>query len=580
MYLDYFGFREMPFTLQPDKRYNFIPQSRKTILNKIEEAVANGHTLMALIGNFGIGKTTLIHGVSDSLPANYLPILIFEQINNSAELIRSICEKLAIRTKNVAIGDLTDRLINRLKKEMKSGNKIVLILDDVHRYSKSTFETLQLLLRVNRDLGSPLSLLLVCQQEMELILREKHHKQLREQLHLKIYLHNFNSEETKQYINYRLAQAQIATVKQKIFTETALQKIYEFSDGLPRKINILCNNALLMAFLKSVTTVDEEIAEKVRFEDVCYLEIKELMKKRESEFTHIFSGESIREAEETAPEQVQEKTPVEVEEPDTAPTQPEMREKIIGEAEPSEKIHVPKSSFDRTEEKEIPPELQLFSPEVMQDLQRIVESMQYLSEGDESNVIGLTAAIPNQGVTTITTKLALMLSEKKGENQEIKFSSPGSGVIVIDANLRHPTIHEKFDLANKDGLCEILSNKIPLAEGTYGYRSTDLQVIPVGNYFNFQLTQNHIKIFKRLLNELKNRFKFIFIDLPPLLHDPKSISLSGLCDGVVMVIKAESCKWEVVDEAIRLLDTARVPIWGGILNKRKFYIPQWLYKKL
>ena len=106
------------------------------------------------------------------------------------------------------------------------------------------------------------------------------------------------------------------------------------------------------------------------------------------------------------------------------------------------------------------------------------------------------------------------------------------------------------------------------------------KVITVGEKKNFMLTNRQIEKFRSLLEYLRSQYNHIFIDIPPLVQDAEALRLSELCDGMILTVNSGSTRWEVLREAKNLLHKTHVPLIGGILNKRKHYIPNWLYNTL
>ncbi len=110
--------------------------------------------------------------------------------------------------------------------------------------------------------------------------------------------------------------------------------------------------------------------------------------------------------------------------------------------------------------------------------------------------------------------------------------------------------------------------------------NSDLKLLAAGEIGGEVLADVDPGKFKSFLDLVKTKFEFIFLDIPPLLHYAEGITLSKLCDGVILVVRAGQTRLEVVEEAKRALENAHVNVLGTILNRREFYIPERLYRLL
>jgi Mrp family chromosome partitioning ATPase len=218
-----------------------------------------------------------------------------------------------------------------------------------------------------------------------------------------------------------------------------------------------------------------------------------------------------------------------------------------------------------------------------------MENIYQISELRSTQVIGFTSAIPNQGTSIVITLLALLMAarEKLSFEHIDKQMNGGNGkgavrqgVLLIDGQLRHPSLHHKFGLRQSGGILEVLENELSTNGLIKRIDSSALRIVTTGVSNNFNLAQNHLDKLNTMLNNARQRVRFIFIDIPPVLAYSEGISLSHLCDGIVMVMRAGETRWEVIQEARRLLERAGVDLIGGILNQREYFIPNWVYKNI
>jgi len=237
----------------------------------------------------------------------------------------------------------------------------------------------------------------------------------------------------------------------------------------------------------------------------------------------------------------------------------------------------------------LPPILMNLPENLIYDLQKIMENIHQLSELTSVQIIGFTSAIPNQGTSSVITLLSLLMAAREklsyenvdeqlnGKNGGNGKNSVRHGVLVIDGQLRHPSLHQKLGLSQSGGIMEVLENELSTNGLIKRIESSALRVVTTGVSTNFNLAQSHIEKLYTMLTNARKHVRFIFIDLPPVLAYSVGISLSHLCDGVILVIQASDNRWEVVKEARRMLERAGVNLLGGIINRREYFIPNWIY---
>ncbi len=237
---------------------------------------------------------------------------------------------------------------------------------------------------------------------------------------------------------------------------------------------------------------------------------------------------------------------------------------------------------------QLPPQLLVLPEPVIRDLQKITENIRQTAESRQMQIIGFASAIPGQGTSTVTALLSLLMAarEKMNYDQLQSKSTPKDkqerqlGLLLIDGQIRHPSLHHKMGLDKRGGLIDILENEIPGSKAVKNVPHSPLRMVTAGTNNNFQLSQSHLQRLSHLLENAKKQVGFIFVDIPPLLTYSEGTSLSRLCDGVILVVQAGETRWEVIQEARRLLERTGVNLLGGVLNRREYLIPSWAYKNI
>ena len=196
--------------------------------------------------------------------------------------------------------------------------------------------------------------------------------------------------------------------------------------------------------------------------------------------------------------------------------------------------------------------------------ERLLQSL----NGSAANgyVIGITSYHRREGVSTVTANLSRALANK----------SNGS-VLVMDANTAYPSLHKLLGVGMSPGLTDIVKTR---SAKDAVKQIQNIKVIPSG------LTEEPItdgvlwQRFKGLLEETKKRYDFTIIDIPALSQGAFASKITTLCDGVIMVIESERLRWEVAQDCRKQLADCNVKTIGAVLNKRRFYIPKWIYKAI
>ena len=221
------------------------------------------------------------------------------------------------------------------------------------------------------------------------------------------------------------------------------------------------------------------------------------------------------------------------------------------------------------------------SNELLNDVQKIFENL-INSASEDAKVIGIASPLSGGGASTILCMLSLIASARPKIKIPLVRSVPAARrkpTLIIDAQLRNPVLHEKFAVKSSPGLGDILSGATAWQDGVRTI-SSSLKMIPIGRRRDLFLHEDDIDRLRILIDNLYQHFNYIFLDLPPVLQFADGLTMSKLCDGVVLVVQAGKTNWEVVQETRRLLDATHVKIIGSILNRRKHHIPNWIYKLL
>lgn len=248
MYKDYFGFREMPFSITPDPRFLYLSPTHLDALQHLRFGVEQKKGFIVLTGEVGCGKTTLCRRLLSELdPKRYDTALILNPRLTETQLLKAILTELGEKSISRNRADMTERLNTLLLERVQSGHDVVLIIDESQNLEFDTIEHLRMLSNLETDTQKLLQIILIGQPELKEMLKEERLRQLRQRVQVYFDLRPLNADETAAYIRHRISLA--GSSGRPNFTPRACLSIYRASKGIPRNINKLCDKALLSAFV-------------------------------------------------------------------------------------------------------------------------------------------------------------------------------------------------------------------------------------------------------------------------------------------------------------------------------------------
>jgi general secretion pathway protein A len=260
MYNKFFGFREKPFKLVPNPAYFYLSKSHEEAMAHLNYAISQGDGFVEITGEVGTGKTTLCRAFLESLNGTVEAAYIFNPKLGPKQLLKTINEEFGINTEGDDTKDLIDRLNAFLMQKKASGKKIILLIDEAQNLNRNVLEQLRLLSNLETNRDKLLQIILVGQPELSEILNSHALRQVGQRITLSYQLRPLTLTECKEYIHYRIG---IAAQKTAIrFDRSAYRQIYKYSKGIPRLINIVCDRALLTAFVLNQFKITTRIAKE------------------------------------------------------------------------------------------------------------------------------------------------------------------------------------------------------------------------------------------------------------------------------------------------------------------------------
>jgi general secretion pathway protein A len=263
MYESYFGFSESPFENNLDHRFLYISEVHKEVLAVLSHFIKTQKGFALVCGDVGTGKTMLINSFLNTLPEYVQPIIVANPGVSSLELLRYIAKTLKIEVdEKDGIPELTDAVKEHFKNAKGLNKQFILIIDEAHLLSDQALEAIRLLSNIETEEQKLLQILLVGQYELSYKLDRPEMRHLRQRININRFLSPMNSFETRQYVDHRLRQ--VGSSFSTIFEDNCGSAIYKMTGGVPRNINQLCDNALLICMSEMRQKVDQRILRKAQ----------------------------------------------------------------------------------------------------------------------------------------------------------------------------------------------------------------------------------------------------------------------------------------------------------------------------
>jgi type II secretory pathway predicted ATPase ExeA len=256
LYEEFYGFKIKPFSKTPDPRFLYRGRAHAEAFARLELAVEE-REIALLTGEIGCGKTTISRALVDSIEDTCKPVVIINPRLTPTQLLRTIAKRLEIENIRNNKNDLLEQLSERIFQLDEQGINTVIILDEAQLIpSRESFEELRLLTNFQLDERNLLTLILIGQPELKEKLKHKSCAALLQRIGVKYHIKPLDQSEVKEYLNFRMS---VAGRQEGLFTDSAVELIYNLSKGVPREINTIANYALLEGFGREAKEIDADI---------------------------------------------------------------------------------------------------------------------------------------------------------------------------------------------------------------------------------------------------------------------------------------------------------------------------------
>jgi type II secretory pathway predicted ATPase ExeA len=248
MYCNFFKFSEKPFDVTPDPKFLYLSLRHQEVLASLIYGIRERRGFITIVGEVGTGKTTLINTAMDRLDENIKATYIFNSDVTFDEMLRAALIDLGVTGPGESLSkmEMISRLNDFAIQQLAMGGNVVFIVDEAQNLDRHSLENLRLLSNLETHKRKLVQIVICGQPELDVKLNHPELRQLAQRISLRRYMTPLSKKETYEYIQHRLA---IANHKgPPILSIRAQELIWEYSEGVPRKINILCDNAFLIGY--------------------------------------------------------------------------------------------------------------------------------------------------------------------------------------------------------------------------------------------------------------------------------------------------------------------------------------------
>jgi len=256
MYLDHFGLLEAPFSISPDPRYLYMSERHREALAHLLYGLESDGAFILLTGDVGTGKTTVSRCLLEQVPNDTNLAMVLNPKVTSIELLQVICDELRIEydKRESSVKALVDLINRNLLAAHALGKKTVVLIEEAQNLDLDVLEQLRLLTNLETNERKLLQVILLGQPEFLDVLDRPELSQLAQRITARFHLGPLKFNEVTEYVAHRLA---IAGCRRPLFARGVIQQLYNYSGGVPRLINVICDRALLGCYVQNRHQIDK-----------------------------------------------------------------------------------------------------------------------------------------------------------------------------------------------------------------------------------------------------------------------------------------------------------------------------------
>jgi len=261
MYTQFYNFSEKPFNLTPDPKFLYLTPSHREALASMLYGINERKGFIAITGEVGVGKTTLVYTLLNNLNEKVKTAFVYHTSATFEQLLSYILMDLNITTDSQDKITLLSKLNAYLTYNITQDETLAIIIDEAQNLPNKLMEEFRLLSNLETSKQKLLQILLVGQPELEEKLNSQDLRQLKQRIGIRRKIKPLNPKEREEYIDHRLKIA--GSSSKNVFSSDAISAISKYSEGIPRVINIICDNALLIGYSHSLKKITGKIVKEV-----------------------------------------------------------------------------------------------------------------------------------------------------------------------------------------------------------------------------------------------------------------------------------------------------------------------------
>ena len=261
MYESFYGLKEKPFNILPDPDYLYMSKGHENAFTHLEYAIMENKGFVVITGEIGSGKTTLINFLISKIQQEVQIGLINQTYVTPTQFIKMVCQDFELQVDGLDKAEMVDHLHEFLLTQFSNKERVILIVDEAQNLTPKTMEELRMLSNLEAEKHHLIQMILVGQPELKNKIQRKDLVQFAQRVTVTCHLNGLSQNEVKDYIVYRLKVSGATNID--IFNKESYRTIYEYSKGIPRLINVICDAALVYGYADGKKNITQSIIDSV-----------------------------------------------------------------------------------------------------------------------------------------------------------------------------------------------------------------------------------------------------------------------------------------------------------------------------